>query len=177
MKGAFVLDLYKGSPADRAGLKPGDYVTAVGTTSILDANQLTQVIGSLEAGRTSRLTVFRFGEQKSLAVTIGERDDKDQVAQGKNLWPGMTVVNLSDQIRQEAGIPQSLRGVVVGSLVNQDTPAAIAGFRPGDVITAVNGKSVSNMMDFFRALNEDSGKSASFQIVRDGTEVTIGLQV
>lgn len=177
MKGAFVLDLYKGSPADRAGLKPGDYVTAVGTTPILDANQLTQVIGSLEAGRTSRLTVFRFGEQKSLAVTIGERDDKDQVAQGKNLWPGMTVVNLNDQIRQEAGIPQSLRGVVVGSLVNQDTPAAIAGFRPGDVITAVNGKSVSNMMDFFRALNEGSGKSASFQIVRDGTEVTIGLQV
>jgi len=177
MKGAFVLDLYKGSPADRAGLKPGDYVTAVGTTPISDANQLTQVIGSLEAGRTSRLTVFRFGEQKSLAVTIGERDDRDQVAQGKNLWPGMTVVNLSDQIRQEAGIPQSLRGVVVGSLVNQDTPAAIAGFRPGDVITAVNGKSVSNMMDFFRALNEGSGKSASFQIVRDGTEVTIGLQV
>ncbi len=176
MKGAFVLDLYKGSPADRAGLRPGDYVTAVGATPITDANQLTQVIGSLEAGSTSRVTVVRFGEQRNLMVTIGERDEKDHVAQGKNLWPGMTVVNLDDQIRQEASIPQNLRGVVVGSLVNQDTPAAIAGFRPGDVITGVNGKSVSNMMDFFRALNEGSTKSASFQIVREGTEVTIGLQ-
>jgi S1-C subfamily serine protease len=175
-KGAFVLDLYKGSPADRAGLKPGDYVTAVGSTPITDANQLTQVIGSLEAGKTSSLTVIRFAEQKNLSVTIGERDDKDQVAQGKNLWPGMTVVNINDQIRQEASIPGNLRGVVVGSLVNQDTPAAIAGFRPGDVITAVNGKSVRNMMDFYRALNEGSGRNAAFQIVRDGTEVTIGLQ-
>ena len=89
----------------------------------------------------------------------------------------MTVVNIDDQIRQEASIPGNVRGVVVGSLVNQDSPAAVAGFRPGDVITAVNGTSVRNMMDFYRALNEGSGRTASFQIVRDGTEVTIGLQV
>jgi serine protease Do len=176
VKGAFILDLYKGSPADRAGLRPGDYVTSVDSTPVTDANQLTQVIGSLEAGRTITLSVIRFGEQKSLAVTIGERDAKDQVAQGKNLWPGMTVVNIDDQIRQEASIPRNVNGVVVGSLVNQDTPAAIAGFRPGDVITAVNGKTVRNMLDFYRALNEGSGRNASFQIVRDGTEVTIGPQ-
>ena len=176
VKGAFILDLYKGSPADKAGLRPGDYLTSVGSTPIVDANQLTQLIGSMEAGSTSNLTVIRYGEQKTLSVTVGERDAKDQVAQGKNLWPGMTVVNIDDQIRQEASIPSNVHGVVVGSLVNQDTPASIAGFRPGDVITAVNGKSVANMMDFYRALNTGTGRSASFQIVRDGTEVTIGLQ-
>jgi S1-C subfamily serine protease len=95
------------------------------------------------------------------------------VAQAKNLWPGMTVVNITEQIRQDTGIPTGVKGVVVGSLVNQDTPAAVAGFRPGDVITAVNGKSVRNMLDFYRALNESRG--ASFQILRDGTEITIGL--
>ena len=95
------------------------------------------------------------------------------MAQAKNLWPGMTVVDLTDQVRQDAGIPAGVKGVVVGSLVNQDTPAAIAGFRPGDVITAVNGKTVRNMMDFYRALNEN--RNASFQIVRDNTEITIGL--
>jgi serine protease Do len=176
IKGAFILDLYKGSPADRAGLRPGDYVTAVGSTAIVDANQLTQVIGSMEAGKTSSMSIIRFGEQKTLSVKVGERDAKDTVAQGKNLWPGMTVVNIDDQIRQEARIPRGVRGVVVGSLVNQDTPASIAGFRPGDVITAVNGKPVRNMMDFYRALNE-GGTNASFKIVRDGTEITVGLQV
>jgi serine protease Do len=175
VKGAFLLDLYKGSPADRAGLKPGDYVTVVGSTPVSDANQFTQVIGALEAGSSARLTVICFGEQKSLTVRIGERDDKDRVAQGRNLWPGMTVVNIDDQVRREASIPKNLHGVVVGLLVNQDTPAAIVGFRPGDVITEVNGTSVRNMMDFYRALDSSSGRNTSFQIVRDGTEVTIGL--
>jgi serine protease Do len=176
VKGAFILDLYKGSPADRAGLLPGDYVTAVGSTPITDANRLTQVVGSLEAGRTASFTVIRLGEQKSLSVTIGERDDKDQVAQGKNLWPGMSVLNINDQVRQEAGIPAGVRGVVVGSLVNENTPAAIAGFRPGDVITAVNGKTVRNMMDFYRSLNDGAGRNVTFTITRGGTEITIGLQ-
>ncbi len=174
MKGAFVLGMYRGSPADRAGLRPGDYITAVGSTPVSDANQLTQVIGGLESGKTTDLTVVRFGERKSLTVTIGRRDDQDKVAQAKNLWPGMTVVDLTDQVRQDAGIPSGVRGVVVGSLVNQDAPAAIAGFRPGDVINAVNGKTVHNMMDFYRALDENT-RSASFQIVRDGTEITISL--
>jgi serine protease Do len=175
IKGAFVLDLYKGSPADRAGLRPGDYVTAIGATPVTDANQLTQFIGSLEAGRTVNVAIIRFGDRKNLSVTVGERDARDQVAQGKNLWPGMTVVNIDDQIRQEASIPRNISGVVVGSLVNRDTPAAVAGFRPGDVIKAVNGRTVTNMLDYFRALNEGSRSTMSFQIVRNGTEVSIGL--
>ncbi|HEY9595430.1 MAG TPA: trypsin-like peptidase domain-containing protein, partial [Spirochaetia bacterium] len=43
-KGAMILGIYKGSPADRAGLLPGDFVTAVGSTTITDANQLTQIV-------------------------------------------------------------------------------------------------------------------------------------
>ena len=41
--------------------------------------------------------------------------------------------------------------------------------------TAVNGRTVTNMLDYYRALKEGSGKTMSFQIVRDGTEVSIGL--
>jgi Do/DeqQ family serine protease len=174
VKGAFVLGMYKGSPADKAGLKPGDYVTTVGTTQIADANQLTQVIGSLPAGARTDLTVIRLGEQKTLQATIGERDAKDQVALPKNLWPGMAVLNLTDEIRQQAGIPASVHGVVVGSLADQDAPAAAAGFQPGDVVTTMNGARVGSLMDFYKALNQGKGKT-TFQVVRNGTELTIVL--
>ena len=174
IKGAFIFGLFKGSPADKAGLKPGDYVTAVGTTSVADASRLTQLIGSLPAGTSTGLTVVRLGAQKTLAATIGARDSRDQVAQSANLWPGMNVVSLTDQVRQQAGIDQNLRGVVVAELADQNTPAAVAGFQPGDVITAVNGKSTPNMMDFYRALNQGAGKT-TFQVVRNGTDITIGL--
>jgi serine protease Do len=132
------------------------------------------VIGSLTAGTTTSLSVVRLGEQKTLNVTIGERDSKDQVAQAKNLWPGMNVVNLTDQIRQQAGIAQGQKGVVVVGLVDQSTPAAVAGFQPGDVITAVNGKTVQNMLDFYRAIG-DATRNVTFKLVRDGTDVSIGL--
>ncbi|HET6452171.1 MAG TPA: PDZ domain-containing protein, partial [Spirochaetia bacterium] len=159
----------------RAGLLPGDFVTAVGATPITNANRLTQVIGSLEAGTQTTVSVMHLGRHETLQATIAARDPKDEVAQPKNLWPGVSVVDLTDQVRQDAGIPSSIReGVVVGALADQDTPAAIAGLRVGDVITSVNGRSVRNLMDFYSALDQGP-RTASFQIVRDGTEITIGL--
>jgi serine protease Do len=175
VKGAFVLNLYKGSPAEKAGLLPGDYVTKVDNTQIQNTDQLTQVVGGLNAGKSYTFEVIRYGEKQTLVVKIGARDDKDQVAQYKNLWPGMTVVNITDQVRQEAGIPRNVRGVVIGYLPDQDTPASIAGFRPGDVITGINGKRVGTIMEYYRALNDRAGSDVTFQIVREGTEITIGL--
>ena len=52
LKGAFVLNIYKGSPADKAGLLPGDYVLRADGQDIRNADHLTQVVGAMVAGRT-----------------------------------------------------------------------------------------------------------------------------
>ena len=49
-------------------------------------------------------------ERMKLSVKIGQRDEKDEVAQYKNLWPGMTVVKITDGIRKEAGIDKGVEG-------------------------------------------------------------------
>ncbi len=175
VKGAFVMEIYKGSPADRAGVLPGDYITRVDKTEVANAADLTKVVGSLAAGKTYTFSVVRYGEKAALPVKIGVRDDKDQVAQGKNLWPGMTVIDINDQVRQQVDIPRGTQGVVVGYVPDQDSPASIAGLKPGDVITAVNGKSTRNMLDYYRALNGNSGRNVMFTIKRDGSEISIGL--
>lgn len=175
VKGAFVMEAYKGSPADHAGVLPGDYITRVDNTEIANAADLTKVVGGLAAGRTYTFTVVRYGEQTNVPVKIGVRDDKDQVAQAKNMWPGVTVIDINDQVRQQVNIPKGTKGVVVGYIPDQNAPASIAGLRPGDVITAVNGKSVRNMMDYYKALNAGPGRSVMFSITRDGTEINIGL--
>ncbi len=175
VKGAFVWNLYKGSPADKGGVLPGDYVIRVGSTEIKDSGQLTQVVGGLLAGRSYDFDLIRYGEKTRLTVKIGVRDDKDEVAQYKNLWPGMTVVNVTDDIRKEADIPAAVNGVAIGYLPDQDTPASIAGFKPGDVITEINGRAVRNMLDYYRGINDKSKKEVTFRVNRKGTEVTIGL--
>jgi serine protease Do len=175
VKGAFVWNLYRGSPADKGGMLPGDFVTQVGDTEIKDSGQLTQVVGGLLAGRNYDFELIRNGERMRLTVKIGVRDDKDEVAQYKNLWPGMTVVNVTDDIRKEAAIPAGVNGVAIGYLPDQDTPASIAGFKPGDVITEINGRAVRTMLDYYKGINDKSKKEVTFRISRKGTEVTIGL--
>jgi Do/DeqQ family serine protease len=175
LKGAFVLNTYKGSPADRAGLLPGDYVLRADGQDIRNADHLTQIVGAMVAGRTYDLDIVRYGKRQKLSVKIGARDDKDEVAQYKNLWPGMTVVKITADIRKEASIAAGVEGVVIGYIPDTDTPAAIAGFRPGDVITEINGKAVRTMMDFYRGINDRSKKDVTFRINRKNVEVTIGL--
>ena len=58
-------------------------------------------------------------------MTIGVRDDQDQVAQAKNLWPGMTVIDINDQVRQQINIPRGITGRRVAE-VNRPWRAAIA---------------------------------------------------
>ena len=71
--GAVVRCVVTGSPADKAGLKAGDVVTAVGGTSVASADDLTAGVSSYSPGDTANLTVDRNGTTKTLSVTFGNR--------------------------------------------------------------------------------------------------------
>ncbi len=175
VKGAMVMDVYKGSPAAEAGVLPGDYVTAVDSTPVQNADQLTQVVGNLIAGRTYTFSVLRDGNRTDLRVKIGVRNEAGLTSQYKNLWPGMTVVDITDQVRQQLSLPRDVNGVVVGYVSDQSTPAAIAGLQVGDVITAINGSTVTNIREYYQALNDLSHRTVTFSLVRQETDVTVGL--
>jgi serine protease Do len=174
-KGALIVATYKGSPADKAGLLPGDFVMKIDGQEVKSRDNLTQIVGSLAAGSTHEFEVIRYGERQRLSVKIGVRDDKDEVAPAKNLWPGMTVAKLTDELRSAAKVATGVDGLLVGAVADPDTPAAKAGFQAGDVIVAVNGKSAKNVMDYFRALNDTAKRSMSFAVNRAGKEITIEL--
>jgi S1-C subfamily serine protease len=86
----------------------------------------------------------------------------------------MTVVDISDEIRQQAGIQQSAQGVVVVDLSDQNAPAAAAGLQPGDVISGINGTQVRNVLDFYKALNSAKG-TVSLNVNREGSNGTVTL--
>jgi Do/DeqQ family serine protease len=173
--GALVVATYKGSPADKAGLLPGDYVVSVDGQAVRNRDNLTQIVGGLAAGSTHEFGVIRYGEPLKVTAKIGVRDENDKVAPAKSLWPGMIVAKLTDDLRTAAKVPAGVDGLLVGSVTDPETPAAKAGFQPGDVIVSANGKSVQNVMDFFRALNDTSKRNISFAVNRAGKEMTIEL--
>jgi Do/DeqQ family serine protease len=180
VKGALVINVYHNSPAEKGGMLPGDYITRVNGQDIPDRDHLIQAVGDLAAGRAYDFDIIRYGEKTRLSIKLGVRpDDTSDVTSYKYLWPGVTVVRINDQIRQDAGIQKGLDGVVVAYLPGSDSadnesPASIAGLRPGDVISQINGHEVRTIMDFYRLLN-DTRKDVTFKINRRGTDVTIGL--
>jgi len=70
--GAIVVELLRGSPADRAGVEPGDIVIAVDGRTIDSAAQLRNELAQLQVGSQIRLTVVRNGRRRELRVPVEE---------------------------------------------------------------------------------------------------------
>ncbi|MGO9409711.1 MAG: Do family serine endopeptidase [Spirochaetia bacterium] len=181
VKGALVINVYHNSPAEKGGMLPGDYITRVNGEDIPDRDHLIQAVGDLIAGRPYDFEIVRYGEKMRLPISLGVRpDDTSDVTSYKYLWPGVTVVRINDQIRQDAGLAKGVEGVVVAYLPGSDSadnesPASIAGLRPGDVVGQINGRDVHTIMDFYKLLNDTARKDVTFKINRKGTDVTIGM--
>jgi serine protease Do len=170
--GAFVYGVYEDSPAGRAGLQPGDLIVKVGSQSIPDSSVLVRTIASLKVGETTAVTVIREGKQVDLKVRT-ERREENSGSDTAALWPGMTVIPISSEIREQFSLKRGDQGVLVAS-VNSDSVAGTGGLQQGDIITAVNESPVSTAGDFYRLINIPSGQ-VQFRILRGGRGLTIGF--
>ncbi|OQY32958.1 MAG: hypothetical protein B6241_09370 [Spirochaetaceae bacterium 4572_59] len=172
--GAFVGNLFLGSPAERDGLKPGDLIIEVDNRKIEDNGQLQRIIGTMAPGREIRLKVIRNGRVSNINVKLGERKPEEEIARDGGLWPGISVVELNSDIRDKLELPRRLKGVVI-AYVSDGSSSSSAGLRPGDVITRINGDRIDSFEDFYGKINEEGNKEISFRIYRDGQEALLGI--
>jgi serine protease Do len=175
VNGAFVSNIFKDSPADKAGLQPGDYVTALNGITIDNANQLLQLVGNLRPGERARFELIRSGTPMTLTARIAARGEESEISkQANRVWPGLYITDVNQDIRKSLELPNSKDGVVVAA-VEQGSASAVAGLRQGDVIESVNGRSVKNVSDFYSLINTKKNTELSFRIFRQGVELVVGL--
>jgi len=172
--GSLAANVYKGSPAEKAGMLPGDYVIKAGGTAIESSQQLTQVIGRLAAGSDLSLTVIRQGVEKQLTVRIAERPADGETA-STGYFPGLLAIPLTDALRSQVNAAKSVTGLLLAA-VYEETAAATAGLRGGDVILEANGTKLQSAADFYRVINDTKTRELSFKVYRQGRETTIGFQ-
>jgi serine protease Do len=168
--GALVAEPQPDSPAAKVGILSGDVVTAVNGHTVKDAHDLAKQIASMSPGATVKLTIWRKGEQKSFALTLGElpkskeahATNSDSDATGAGLPKlGMTVAPAGEV----AG--SGSEGVVVTE-VDPDGVASEHGLKSGDVILEVGGSKVATPEDMRKALGEaqKNGKHAVLMRVK-----------
>jgi Do/DeqQ family serine protease len=179
VRGALVSTVNDGSPAEAAGLKRGDVITAFNGETVADSNGLRNRVAGTAPGSTVTLRLLRGGEEKTVSVKLGElpgpktaQNAGDEPAEGGRL--GLAVKPLTAEQAREQGLAGRKGLVVVG--VDPAGPASEAGFRPGDVIQEVNGKSVADVAELKAAVKASGDRPALVLVHRDGGTLFLALE-
>ena len=166
VKGALVSAVKPGSPADRAGLRRGDVILALGGKPVNDSNALRNEVSRHQPGSEIALTVWRGGQERPLTVRLAEMprtaDNGDDAPARAGAEGGFGLAVAPADGRRGGS------GVEVMS-VDPDGAAAAAGIREGDVLEEVNGQAVRSASDLRSALAQAKGRPA-LVLVRRGND-------
>ncbi|OCK54771.1 Do family serine endopeptidase [Bradyrhizobium sp. LMTR 3] len=171
-EGALVAEPQANGPAAKAGIQSGDVITAVNGEPVKDARELARTIGSLAPGAAVKLNVLQKGQDKVVNLTLGQlpntietkadigKEDKGSATKGTDVPKlGLTVAPANTV----AGAGRE--GVVVTE-VDPKSAAAERGFKEGDVILEVAGKSVTSAGDVRQALDAARTESKNSVLMR-----------
>lgn len=178
-RGALISAVEKGGPAAKGGVKPGDVILKVEDETVEQSADLSNLVAGSEPGKTTDLTVWRAGKEREISVKVAQLEDTglktgkatqdSRDAEGAKL--GLVVRPLTSLEKHQVETE--------GSIVVADVQgaAARAGIQPGDIILAVNDRSVNNVKDLRdEAAKLKHGDSAALLVERAGTQIFVSVQ-
>ncbi len=170
--GALVQDVTPGGPADKAGLKNGDVIRKLNGQTVEGNGQLTAMVTNLNPGTEVTLDIIRDGKPMTTRLSLGERPANLSATVGgagkappEGTLRGITVQNLTPDIRDQLGLPNNVRGVVITE-VDPSSPAGQT-LQQGDVIESIDRHPVNSVTDFNRLAAEAKGKTL-LRVIRQG---------
>jgi serine protease Do len=154
--GALVNDVVPSSPADKAGVKPGDVVTELNGKKVPDSRQFRLWVSQTAPQSKVALKIVRDGKEQRLTATLAELNP-EELARGRGSSPaapqkksdaleGVEVTDIDRATRRQAGIPLNIQGALI-TAVDPDSKAAEAEVRAGDVILEIERKKVTSAQE------------------------------
>ncbi len=161
-KGALVNDVIKGGPADRAGVRQGDIITALNGREVKDPSHLQRQVAEAGVGKVAKISIFRDGKALELSITLASADNAPKQRQreeqdGRQQDGGADLLGLIVENSEEGD------GVVVADAVDGGV-AAEAGIKRGDVIVSINRKRTATTAEYARVIKQ-AGRGGSLTIL------------
>ena len=175
-QGALVSAVEAGSPADKAGLRPGDIIVAVDGKPLEQSTDLPRVVGETKPGASLGLKVWRSGGSRDIRVSVGEAPAEKVAAAGGDA-EGATPAKLGLMVRPLTPAERKASGVKGGVVVERaEGPAAQAGIQPGDVILAFGNEKVESA-EHLRKLIDKSKGSVAVLVKRDDATIYVPVKI
>ena len=180
-RGALVAQVGRDSPAERAGLQPGDVITVFDDEAIETSADLPHVVGLIAPGTRVDALIVRDGEEQAIDVEVGglaanevARVETGAAADGSITLLGMRIADADPAVLSELG----LAGGVVIRDVSLNSPAEEAGVRPGDILTRLGSRPISRVEDLESAAEDLApGRSVPARLIRGQSPLFIGIRI
>ncbi len=204
-RGVEVTTMDHDAPACKAGMKVHDVILEMNGQTVVGQAQLTRMLHDTPAGRSVSLLVSRDGQQWTITVQLADRatieanawsqhipvpdpdgDGTDTAGTGGSFgsgifsplssnpsYTGLDLDMLGPQLANYFGVHDG-QGLLIRR-VDDNSPAAVAGLRAGDVITRVNGSTIATMSQWSHVIHENRGKQIQLTVIRDKHEGTVNM--
>jgi regulator of sigma E protease len=150
--GIMVRAVVENSPAEEAGIQPGDIILEVGGQPVHNSADLSNIVNSVEEGTGINLLLLRNGE--GVETTVKTKFDQEQQQQVIGVYTGWNIVSQVDEV----------------------SASYEAGIRAGDTIYAINGQLIYNDKSMSEALDSvPEGGEIDMVLLRDGNQTVESL--
>lgn len=178
-EGALVMEVTKDSPADKAGIQVGDVILHFDGKEVKDMRALPRIVADTKKGSNVPVEIWRKNASLTVHVAVGELQEKEEAAseeseeeQSDHKAPqhtkdilGMSVAALNAELREQFGIAQNVKGVVIMRL-KEGSEVAKRGLQPGDVIMQLGDTKVTTTKDVSDAIVAARSAKHKFVLAR-----------
>lgn len=165
-KGALVSQVFRGSPAEKAGIEQGDVILEFDKKEIAESKDLPMIVAATPVGKTVTIKILRNGKSMTKDVKVGEMEEKTVEATkaptGKKL--GIAIQDITPDIARALSLKDT-NGALIAQ-VEPGSPADNAGLQRGDVIREINRKPIKDTRDFMQKIEETKGGGTLLLLVK-----------
>ncbi|WP_417321105.1 DegQ family serine endoprotease [Emcibacter sp.] len=177
--GVLVDNIYPGGPAEKAGIEQGDVILSVDGKDVFDPQAIRYHIGLEKVGGEIPVVILRDNRRTTvnmpLAPAVEDPPRDITVLEGKHIFTGLKVANLSPAYADELGLSMFDKGVIVLSVDRASPVRRLGVVRPGDFVESINGSKVETV-DQLEEVLDDVGRDITFGIRRQGRLIECGVK-